>query len=168
VGTGKSNFKIITVTPTLNTDAYATGDVLFDGAVEIPDAVIGKGGCSKLLNMFVVDFGEETFDANFYFSSANTSLGSINTSANISPADIASLGLNGVAYQDIDQATSSYLDNATVNQILGLSGSGEAFSPTLIQAADDSTSVYCQAIISSGTPTFAVGDIRLIFHVQYR
>ena len=32
-----------------NSTAYAVDDVLFTG-VEIPNAVLGKGGCSKLLN----------------------------------------------------------------------------------------------------------------------
>ena len=38
---GKSNFKVIRVTPTLSTDAYANGDVLFT-TTEIPNAVIGN------------------------------------------------------------------------------------------------------------------------------
>ena len=51
---GKSDYKIIRVTPTLSTDAYAQGDVLFV-ATEIPDAVIGLGGCPKLVGGYVFD-----------------------------------------------------------------------------------------------------------------
>ena len=37
----------------------------------------------------------------------------------------------------------------------------------LLQAADDSTSVYVQGILtSSTTPTFADGDIQLILHIE--
>ena len=49
-----SNRKIIRVTPQLDTSAYEAGDVLFN-SVEIPDAVIEKGGCSKLTSMFILN-----------------------------------------------------------------------------------------------------------------
>ena len=39
----------------------------------------------------------------------------------------------------------------------------------LLQAADDSTSVYVQGILTSNTtPTFADGDLQLILQIQYR
>ena len=43
---------IIDVTPTLNTNEFADGDALFN-YTELPHAVIGKGGCSKLINVTV-------------------------------------------------------------------------------------------------------------------
>ena len=51
---GKSDYKIIRVTPTLDTSAYADGDVLFT-ATEIPNAVVGLGGCSKLVGAYIFD-----------------------------------------------------------------------------------------------------------------
>ena len=44
MSSGRSDYKIIRVSPTLSTDAYAEDDVLFT-ATEITDAVIGLGGC---------------------------------------------------------------------------------------------------------------------------
>ena len=64
---GKSDYKIIRVTPTLSTDAYAQGDVLFV-ATEIPDAVIGLGGCSKLVGGYVFDKSDGSDDITFVFT----------------------------------------------------------------------------------------------------
>ena len=52
MGIGRSDFKVIDVTPTLDTSEYASGDVLFD-KVEIPNAVLGNGGCSKLIGLTI-------------------------------------------------------------------------------------------------------------------
>ena len=52
ISTGRR--KIIRVTPTLDTSAYAVGDVLFN-SVEIPNAVKEDGGCSKLTGMYILN-----------------------------------------------------------------------------------------------------------------
>jgi len=64
---GKSDFKIIRVTPTLDTNAYAQGDVLFT-ATEIPNAVIGLGGCSKLIGAYMLDKADQQSDVLFTFT----------------------------------------------------------------------------------------------------
>lgn len=166
---GKSDFKVIRVTPTLSTDAYAIGDVLFT-ATEIPNAVIGNGGCSKLVGMYVLDTANQTADMRFVFSEGNTALGTINATANISDGDIVSNNVLGFAKLDDDQAgTASTLDNAQIHQVLPASGVAEDSNSTmLLQAADNSTSVYVQGIVADGTPTYAADSLTLIFHLQYR
>ena len=48
-----------------------------------------------------------------------------------------------------------------------LDGANVQNSPIgLLQAEDDSTSVYVHAIIGAGTPTFAADDLDLIFHIE--
>ena len=51
-GNNYSPYKVIDVTPTLSTAAYVDGDILFN-KVEIPQAVIGNGGTSELINVTV-------------------------------------------------------------------------------------------------------------------
>jgi len=165
---GKSDYQIIRVVPTLSTDAYAVDDVLFTG-VEIPNAVIGLGGCSKLINMFVVDRADQgDIDIEFHFTEKNTSFGTQNATANISAANLKAIGYCGWGTILGDQAdTSNNIDNATIHQVLSASGTQESTSPiTLLQAENDSTSVYCHAVIIGGTPTFAANDIDLIFHIE--
>jgi len=165
VSTGRR--KIIRVTPTISTDAYAQGDVLFT-ATAIPNAVKEIGGCSKLVDFYVIDEAAQDFDVDFYFSENYTEeLGTINATADISDADLAALNLNGVMHMDLSAARTAQLDNAQVIKVLSLSASQEAGYPMLIQAASDTTSVYIQGIVRAGTPTFAASDITLIFHIEY-
>ena len=70
---GKSDYQIIRVTPTLDTNAYAIGDVLFT-ATEIPNAVIGLGGCSKLVGAYMFEKVASGSDMTFVFTEGNTAL----------------------------------------------------------------------------------------------
>ncbi len=166
---GKSDYRIITVTPTLSTDAYAQGDVLFV-RTEIPAAVIGNGGCAELVAAFVLNQASgNTDDFDVYFHSNNTrDLGVINATANIADGFLEALGINGALQHDADVGAVAQLDNANIVQLGNLS-KDKAFSPILIKAADDSTSVYFQAVItSSTTPTYAADDLVFIFHIKQR
>jgi len=165
---GKSDYKIIRVTPTLSTDAYAQGDVLFV-ATEIPDAVIGLGGCSKLVGGYVFDKSDGSDDITFVFTQGNTALGTINATANISDADLLANNICGITKVDNDQAaTNAWIDNSKIHQMLpGSSVSENTQDLLLLQAADDSTSVFIQGIlVSSTTPTFADGDLQIILHLE--
>ena len=44
-------------------------------------------------------------------------------------------------------------------------GNGEGF-PMLLQAEDDSSSVYMAAVSRSGTPTVAADDYEIILHIE--
>ena len=162
---------IIRVTPTLSTDAYAQGDVLFN-PTKIPNAVSSRGGVSKLIAMTLIDQSDVgTSDITFIFSENNSSdLGTINATANISDANVEALKITGTARCDADQAgTDSWLENTREHQILPAAGTGEGTNPTqLIKAAEGSTDVYVSGIlISNTTPTYAADDIDLIFHIEY-
>jgi len=165
---GKSDYKIIRVTPTLDTNAYAQGDVLFT-ATEIPNAVVGLGGCSKLVGGYIFDKTDGTDDIFFIFTQGNTALGTINATANISDADLLANNICGLTKMDNDTATSGgHIDNSKIHQMAPASLSGENNDNLcFLQAEDDSTSVYVQGILtSSTTPTYADGDIQLILHLE--
>ena len=163
------NKKIIRVTPTLDTSAYAQGDVLFT-ATEIPNAVFAAGGCSKLVGADMFDKSDNIDDILFTFTEGNTALGTINATADISDANLLANNICGITKIDSDQATSgAFIDNARILQMLPASITGENTQDLLLlQAADDTTSVYVQGVlISSTTPTYADGDIQLILHIEY-
>ena len=167
-GVVRSSKRIIRVTPTLSTDAYAQGDVLFT-ATEIPRAVLEKGGCSKLVGGYIFDKTDGSDDITFVFTEGNTALGTINATADISDADLLANNICGLSKLDNDIATSgSHIDNSKIHQMVAASVSGENNDDLmLLQAASDSTSVYVQAILtSSTTPTFADGDLQLILHIE--
>ena len=170
MGNTASPYTIIRVTPTLSTDAYAQGDVLFT-ATAIPNAVLRNGGCSVLTNAYMIDQSDQSSDIDFVFSEGNTALGTINATANISDGDMEALGICGLTSVDADQAgTSTHIDNSRIHMMLPASGVSESsHNLTLLQAAAGSTTVYVQGILtSSTTPTFAADDIDLIFHIQYK
>ena len=163
-----TNRKIIRVTPTLdNGNAYAVGDVAFV-ATEIPNAVLEKGGCSKIVNAYLMDQDRDSYILQTIFTEGNTALGTINATANISDADMEAIGLCGVSFFQSDVASTVHIDQVTIIKMQSLSGASESVEPMFIQAADDSTSVYVSGIISTGTPTFAAADdLDLILHIEY-
>ena len=162
--------KIIRVTPTLSTDAYAAGDVFFT-ATEIPNAVSNRGGVSMLVAMYAVDTSDNADDILFVFSEKGTNnLGTINASAGISDDNLLANDILGTTFLDSSDADSAAnIDNSKIHQVLGASGSNENPNHNmLLKAADGSTSVYIQAILtSSTTPTFAADDFQLIFHIKH-
>jgi len=172
MGNNLSNFDIIRVVPTLDTNAYAQQDVLFTG-VEIPNAVMGNGGCSNLINMFVVDRSDQSdVDIQFFFTEKNTAFGTQNATADISAANMKAIGVCGFAELDGNLDTSgTSIDNVKIHRIVGtnINDDNAAVPLTLLQAESDSTSVYVHAIIkNSSTPTYAADSLDLIFHIQKR
>ena len=163
-----NDYAIIRVTPTLTTGAYSDGDVLFT-ATEIPNAVRGNNGCSKLVNCFVLDQHKQTFDAHLVFSEANTALGTRHATADISDADIEAMGICGSVFVQHDVGAVADLDTSRIIQAQNMTGAGESYTPILLQAGQDSTSVYVSAVISDGTPNFnATDDLDIILHIQYK
>jgi hypothetical protein len=162
---------IIRVTPTLSTDAYAEGDVLF-ASTEIPNAVSSRGGSSFLVGMTVVDYGDVAdSDIHYIFSEKQTNLGTVNATADISDADFKASKPTGFLLQDADQATTgAYIDNARMHTVFAGAGSGDG-SPgvfMMLKADEGSTSVYISGILKSATtPTYAADGIELIFHIKY-
>ena len=163
-----NDFEIIRVTPTLDTNAYAQGDVLFV-ATAIPNAVIGSKGCSKLIAAYCLSQAHgNADDLDVYFTEGSTALGTINATADIADGDIEAIGLCGLMKVDADVGVTSLLDTSKVNQLINLNGA-LASQPILLQAASGSTSVYFQAVITSATtPTYAADDLDFIFHIEHR
>ena len=162
---------IIRVTPTLSTDAYAEGDVLF-AATEIPNAVSNRGGTSFLVGMTVVDYGDVADSDIFYtFAEKNTDLGTVNATADISDADFKASKPIGFLLQDADQGTSgAYIDNARMHSIFTGKGASDGGPGThfMLKADEGSTSVYVSGVLkSSTTPTYAADGMQLIFHIKY-
>ena len=166
-GVVRSSKKIVRVTPTLSTDAYAVDDVLFT-ATEIPNAVVGKGGCSHLIGCYLYNKNDVDNDITLIFSEGNTALGTINATADISVADLLANNICGVTkFNGGEASTLTSIDNSRIYQAMNTSLNGENMQPlTFLQAASNSTSVYVQGIITSGTPTYADGDIQLILHIE--
>ena len=85
ISTGRR--KIIRVTPTLDTSAYAAGDVLFN-SVAIPNAVREDGGCSKLLAVFLRQDPTTNVSMELIFTENAVTFGTVNATANAGDSTI--------------------------------------------------------------------------------
>tara|TARA_X000001382_G_scaffold130917_2_gene127841 strand:+ start:7422 stop:7940 length:519 start_codon:yes stop_codon:yes gene_type:complete len=167
-GVSRSSKRIIRVTPTLDTSAYAAGDVAFI-ATEIPRAVLEKGGCSKLVNAYIMDQDRDTYDLDLIFTEKNTAIGTLNATANIGDASMEAIGLCGFCRFKSDVAFMGGIDQVSLIRWSETVADSERTSagPIFLQADSDSTSVYVSGIISSGTPTFAAADdIDIVLHIE--
>lgn len=163
MGNNLSNYAIIDVTPTLNTNAYADGDALFN-KVEIPLAVRGNGGCSKLLNVTVGSKKSAATPMEIIFMGSDQSMESANDPMNITAAE--GLAANFLGWVDIPAG--GCLDMGEYNICQPLAGAGaKPHLPILLQADSDSTSCYFTVIIG-GTVTYAASDLLFRFHIEYR
>ena len=169
MGNNNSKYTVIRVTPTLSTDAYAQGDVLFV-ATAIPNAVLGNGGDSKLTAMYILNQNTTDVVIDFIFSENSAVFGTINATADIADATIEAANVTGFLHLDAGESGTSHIDTSEMKRV-GVSDAGGdstlLTSPILIQAAAGSTSVYVVGILTgSATPTYAADDIDLIFHIE--
>ena len=163
MGNTISPYTVIDVTPTLSTNEYAAGDALFN-KVEIPNAVLGNGGASKLIAVNINSKKATASSLIVYVFTNNQSLESANDPFDVSAADGASAGFLGV----LDfQGGKNDLGNFNVCQVPDTDEDGSPL-PIILQAAADSTSVYFVCIVSGAVVTYADGDLTFRFHIQYR
>ena len=164
-----SKYTVIRVTPTLDTSAYADNDVFFN-ATEIPSAVIGNGGASKLISITILNEDDVAHDIDLIFMQKSTDLGTINeavgSNSKWTNALAKQAGVLGVIEVDWSTSNSDF-----VNNLIYSSGnanpSGKAENlPMILQAEDDSNSVYVAAVSRGGTPTVAADDYEIILHIE--
>ena len=169
MGNTASNYTVIRVTPTLSTDAYADNDVFFN-ATAIPNAVIGNGGCSKLIGLSILNEDDVAHDFDIVFMQKSTDLGTINdavgSNSKWTNALAKAAGVLGVIKIDWSDNVVDMINNLLFTAKAGdQTGNGEGF-PMLLQAEDDSSSVYMAAVSRGGTPTVAADDYEIILHIE--
>tara|TARA_R110000824_G_scaffold176764_1_gene355909 strand:- start:318 stop:887 length:570 start_codon:yes stop_codon:yes gene_type:complete len=167
----------IRVTPILTGVAYSNNDVLFD-TIAIPDAVAYTGGASKLLNITINSKSASLFDMQLWFFQANQSVGTVNAAWSLSDSDFGTaknLGCISIDGDNLQQNPGGGRVYTIMQGYSGFTGATKTYPqlPLILQAESDSTSVYVAARISSEddpgntTPSFSVGDIELVFGIDY-
>lgn len=166
-----SKYSVIRVTPTLETSEYAAGDVLFN-SVAIPNAVIGNGGCCKLVAAFVQSENSTNHELEIIFTESAATFGTVNATANISSADLRTAGMLGYIACEAADDTTNFLDNSEIKRIYDSRSDSSTNTPKadpiLLQAASNSTSVYF-AVLGGTTITYAGDDdLQFIFHIEQK
>lgn len=139
---------VVTVTPTLDTNAYADGDLLFD-STEIANAVRVNGGTCILQNVTILDKSDQGVAMTLLFANAETDFGTLNAAPDPDDTESGTV-LCWMPVEDTD-----YLDLGA-NKVACIGNLG-----LLMQAGAATTSIYIAAINGSGTPTYANGDLVL-------
>tara|TARA_R110002012_G_C11544904_1_gene601816 strand:+ start:549 stop:1058 length:510 start_codon:yes stop_codon:yes gene_type:complete len=167
-------YDIITVTPTLDTSAYAANDVLFTStAIKLPHS---KCAVTHISAVFAdIEAADDEIILMFFKENTNK-LGTINTAANITGVQIAENVLLGVgrinsngsdhALDDSDAAAAPVLfANTSLNDPAG--NSSEADQIVLVQGTTRNT-CYVQALLeNSGGVTCAADALVITLHVEY-
>jgi hypothetical protein len=137
---------IITVTPTLDTSIYASGDVLFT-TTAIPNAVRANDAIAQLQSLVIVDKDDQKPEIALKFWSSNVTYGAFNGAPSISDSDAAScLGRVNIVTADYDDdggVSTAFKDN--IGKIL--------------KAASGTRTIYITGKLTSGTPTHTASGL---------
>jgi hypothetical protein len=136
----------ITITPTLDTSIYASGDVLFT-TTAIPNAVRVNDAIAQLQSLVIVDKDDQKPEIALKFWSSNVTYGAFNGAPSISDSDAANcLGRVNIVTADYDDdggVSTAFKDN--IGKIL--------------KAASGTRTIYITGKLTSGTPTHTASGI---------
>lgn len=146
----KAENTIIDLTATLDTSAYASGDVLFD--TQALASVARTAGSTVILqSLTVIDEDDQGVAFDLYFLDTNNPLGTENEAPSITDAHARTI-LGYVAIGTGDYKDLGGARIATIRNI-GLP----------LKAAAESTSLYVGGVNGSGTPTFTASGLKFKF-----
>lgn len=139
---------VVSVTPTLDTNAYAAGDLLFDSTA-IAAAVRVNGGTAILQSITMLDKADQGVGMTLLFANAATDFGTLNAAPD--PDDTES----GTVIGHCAIVAADYIDLGA-NRVACIRNIG-----LMLKAGAATTSLYVAAVNGSGTPTYANGDLVL-------
>ena len=136
---------VFTITPTLDTSAYAVGDTLF-AATEINDVALQSGKPVTLVSVCLIDKDDQKFGMVLHFFDRSVTFGTANAAPSISDADAANL---------VGQIFISATDWIDLGGVATLQAN---FSP--IKMKPNATDLYVAAT-TLGTPTHTSAGLSL-------
>lgn len=139
----------IDVTLSLDTSAYASGDVLADTQV-VTNAMRVNDGMGVLQSVTVIDQDDQKAAFYIYLLSANVSMGTENSAPSISDSDAVSILGTPVAI-----GVSDYYDLGGVS-VAGRDGLGKVVKP-----ASGTRNLYVAVVNGTGTPTYTASGVKL-------
>jgi hypothetical protein len=147
IGAMAGNSDLIDFTLTLDTSAYASGDVLSDVAA-IANAVRLNGGRAILQSVVVIDEDDQGQALDLMFFGASQSLGTVNATPSIT--DAAARDFQGI----VSIAATDFVDLGGV-RVANIKNIG-----LFLEAASASRSLYVGSI-SRGTGTYTASGLKL-------
>ena len=137
---------VVPVTPTLDTNAYASGDLLFDSTA-VADAVRAAGGTALLESVTVIDKDDQGVAFTLLIANAETDFGTLNAAPDPDDTEAATV-IGHVAV-----ATTDYVDlgGARVACVKNIG--------LMVKAAAGSTTLYVAGVNGTGTPTYTAAGL---------
>ena len=158
--TGK--YKLLEVTPTINTDEYYIGDCVFI-STEIPNFFPNANSAAEIKSITVIDRGADTPSLIVYLTTNSTTLGAINATADATDAVVDDVQCI-IPVLAADYAGGAGLtDTCMVACVTDPSNDGIG----CIVSSNESTSLYICAILAAAAETFAEGDLTFKIGVEY-
>jgi len=145
---------VVEVTPTLDTNAYASGDRL-GSIMTLTDAARLLGGTATLLDVSVVDQAKQCVAVDILFFDESPTVASADNAA----IDIADAQMIDKFLGRVSIATTDWTNLA------GNCEASPAQSAKIMKAISTSKNLYALAVVRSGTPTFAAGS--LVFRFKF-
>lgn len=140
---------LITVTLSLDTSAYASGDLLAD-AQEVTAAARSAGGGGKIVSMTIIDEDDQGAEIIVYLTSVSTSWGTENSAPSISDAVARSIQF----IKEVETTDYKDLGGVKVAHFGGLDAIFETVS------VDD---LFVAVVNGAGTPTYTASGMRIVF-----
>lgn len=142
--------EIVTVTLSLDTSAYASGDLIAD-TQEIVNAT-GRPGATAILQSLVIhDEDDQGVALYVVVTSSSATAGTENSAPTITDANARSI------QAIVPVATTDYLDVGG-SKVACIKNIG-----ALVKSAATDRSLYCFVVNSTGTPTYTATGVRLDF-----
>lgn len=140
---------LISVTLSLDTSAYASGDLLAD-AQAVASASLGTGTPVELVSLTVIDEDDQGAAFDVYVTSSSSSWGTENGAPSIT--DAVARSIQAV----VSVGTGDYKDLGGV-KVACFKAIGA------ICETSGSTSLYVAVVNGSGTPTYTASGVKLVF-----
>lgn len=144
--------KVFRFTPTIPSASYGNGDVLFN-PVEITNAVLQEGGCSRLEYAVVIDNEDQSAAAfDLIFMQVSKDLGTVDGAVDISLANLKLAKILGHLHMDSDNNISDLVNAKLLTgpgTASGMAGNNSIF----LQAEPGSTSVFVAGVARSAYNT---------------
>lgn len=136
----------VTVTPTCDTNAYGSGDLIFDSTA-VASAVRAVGGHCVLHSVLVHDKADQGVAFTLVIANAATDFGTLNSAPD--PDDTEA----GTIIGWVPIATTDYID-VGASKVACVRGIGLG-----LKAGAATTSLYVAGINGTGTPTYGASDL---------
>ncbi len=155
-------YKLLEVTPTINTDEYAVGDCLFV-STEIPNFFQSTNSSAEIKSVTIIDRSSDEPDMAIYLTTNSTTLGAINATADGADAVVDDIQCIIPIVTADYLGGGDYTDTASVACITDPANDGIG----CIVSSNGSSSIYICAILAQAVETFAVGDLTFKIGVKY-